>query len=1108
MIRLIISILLALSVHVAAYAVDLPTSQQIQASIDAVDKTNNTELISVYKSSLSWLEKKDTIADKEKEIYFVLNNFNQLTKDIRKEIESLSDITQEEYDKKYNALSIESLDAEVLSSNKNVVSISKKIQEEQDLIRDILDSIPLFPQKQSQTAKLVSELEERTAKVNTDGSTLSEAKFFQFYIELATQKKNLDLINLEQQSVSTRQELALLQLDLYKKQYQVEEEKNNYLKKLLAVKRDNKVKETIKSAVSVEDDEELLPNIIRTVIDENKFLSAKATELNNRSRNVSEQQMVVTNQIDLVKQTLTTLSDQAKWLNMSTALGEMLRAQVSKLPPKPKLQRMEREIADIRLQRLYYEELLGALDNREKLDVLSNKLVENSEQKNIYIDKIKSQKELLLSLISGSNSLVLELTKLKISNNQLIDVLNEIKDASHRYFFWVADIDPLTFDYPVAVWRDLKEVVSLETFTQLGKAWIQIIASPLQLFLIIFSLLFVFFGTRMKKSYYEFLDRTSSKLGKVTLDNFLLTLRTVNFSLLLAAPIPTLWWAIGLALKNAWEYPIAVALGTGMNAASPILWVFMIVAAFSHPKGLFIAHFGWSEKQVKSAMKYYSLSIWMIIPLVIFLVSLNTYNDRQFAATLGRLCFILLSIALIFVSRNIHKAKVPLYLDKKGAGEGVVDNFLWAVLLLAPWLAILGACAGYLATSQTLLVRLEASVIVWFVLLLIYYIIRRWMFIQRRRIEFERAKQKRAERIAQRAKTEDSTSPQHVHTEGSSDIIEEPVINLDVISAQSLRLIRSILSMIALVSIIILWSELHSAFAFLENITLWNSSVVVQGVEKIQKVTLASFFIAILVMLVTTQLVKNLPALLELGILQHLDLSPGTGYAISTLSKYVILLIGGIISFSIIGIDWSKIQWLVAALGVGLGFGLQEIFANFISGLILLFEKPIRIGDTITIRDLTGTVSKINTRATTIVDWDRKEIVMPNKAFITEQLINWSLTDSVTRIVLTIPAAIEADSKLVGDLLKDAAKECSYVLNEPVPEAFLVDIQEGIQLFELRVFASEMGQRMPLRNEINQIIIRKYKENDIKLPFPPFQARVDVTSRKTHSRRAFNLGGL
>ncbi|MFP3366750.1 mechanosensitive ion channel, partial [Pseudoalteromonas sp. SIMBA_148] len=88
--------------------------------------------------------------------------------------------------------------------------------------------------------------------------------------------------------------------------------------------------------------------------------------------------------------------------------------------------------------------------------------------------------------------------------------------------------------------------------------------------------------------------------------------------------------------------------------------------------------------------------------------------------------------------------------------------------------------------------------------------------------------------------------------------------------------------------------------------------------------------------------------LLELALLQHLDLTPGTGYAITTLTKYSITLVGGIVGFSLIGIEWSKMQWFVTAMGVGLGFGLQEIFANIVSGLMILFEKPIRIGDTVT----------------------------------------------------------------------------------------------------------------------------------------------------------------
>ncbi len=165
--------------------------------------------------------------------------------------------------------------------------------------------------------------------------------------------------------------------------------------------------------------------------------------------------------------------------------------------------------------------------------------------------------------------------------------------------------------------------------------------------------------------------------------------------------------------------------------------------------------------------------------------------------------------------------------------------------------------------------------------------------------------------------------------------------------------------------------------------------------------------------------------------------------------------------------EWSKLQWLVAALSVGLGFGLQEIFANFISGLIILFEKPVRIGDTVTIRDLTGTVSKIQIRATTIVDWDRKEIIVPNKAFITEQLINWSLSDAITRVTLSINVKYLADSELVTQLLYNAAEECELVLDTPAPEVFFLGLTADCQNFEVRAYAAETGHRLSLTHDLH-----------------------------------------
>lgn len=853
----------------------------------------------------------------------------------------------------------------------------------------------------------------------------------------------------------------------------------------------------------IENNEDLATLIIQ-LSEKNDELKKSINLQNDQLDNIINEQNTISSQITHVQNTLTTLDEQVEWLSFSTALGETLRQQLLQLPEKPKPQALDADIADAKVQQLNDNNLFNQL---QKYPNLSGSKLDNSQIIQ-YRRLIREQSDLLKKLIAGYDSIILELTKLKIANRQLIAAIEDVTDAAHRYFFWVADVNPITKTFPLELARDVIFVVaSVDTLSQLYQAGCDILQTPQTLFLLIFAIVLVVIHIKAKSPYSKYLDQTSLCIGKVTQDSFSLTLKVIVYSLFMALPVPILWGIIGYVMQMNWQYPVVVALGYGVNAAAPILWVFIISAHLASPNGLFIAHFGWSKTQVRSAMKYYQVSVWVVIPLMMLVMGFDQYNNHQFSATIGRFCFILLCFALVFMTNSIHRAGLPLYIDKKGSGDNLLSRILWVILLAAPWVAILTACLGYLSTTQVLLGRLEFSVIIWFVLLVVYFLIRRWMWIQKRRIEFDRAKQRRIERLAQRAKNEEDNTNHGQPSLSSTETIEEPIIDLDVISAQSLHLVRSIINMIALISMILLWSELHSAFAFMENIKLWSTKIVINGNEIEQNITLSSFFIAILIMMITVQLVKNLPALLELGILQHLDLTPGTGYAISTITKYIILIIGSLIAFSFIGIDWSKIQWLIAALGVGLGFGLQEIFANFISGLIMLFEKPVRIGDTVTIRDLTGTITKINTRATTIVDWDRKEIVMPNKAFITEQLINWSLSDSITRIVLTIPATIDADSQLVINILKKVAKECEYVLDEPEPQVYLVDIQEGIQLYELRVFASEMSHRMPLRSGIQQLIIQEYRKHALELPFPPLQTNLESFGRK-NGRRIYTIGTM
>ena len=214
-----------------------------------------------------------------------------------------------------------------------------------------------------------------------------------------------------------------------------------------------------------------------------------------------------------------------------------------------------------------------------------------------------------------------------------------------------------------------------------------------------------------------------------------------------------------------------------------------------------------------------------------------------------------------------------------------------------------------------------------------------------------------------------------------------------------------------------IWEHLFPALGLFQDIQFWAYEATVDGVQKTVPITLGNILMAVVILIFTMVAVKNLPGLLEVILLSKLDLDLGTRYAYSTVCRYAITTLGIIVSLHTIGLRWSNLQWLIAALGVGLGFGLQEIVANFISGLIVLFERPFRIGDTVTIGGITGTVNRIQIRATTIMDWDRKELIVPNKEFITGQLVNWSLSDQILRVIVPVGIAYDSDTDLAEKLI-------------------------------------------------------------------------------------------
>ncbi|WP_058912495.1 miniconductance mechanosensitive channel MscM [Entomohabitans teleogrylli] len=1102
--RLIITVLMAWCLSLGAYAATAPDAKQITQELEQAKNAKNqpqqTEIVDALQSALNALEERKASLERVEQYQKVIDDFPTLTQTLRQQLAGVP----EEPRKVPDGLTIDALNQEILQVSSQLLDKSRLAQQEQERARDIADSLAQLPQQQTDARRQLSEIERRAALSATASTPLAQAQLYAQQAESARLKALVNELELAQLSASNRQELARQRAGVAQKQSAQLDTYLQALRNQLSSLRQKEAERALESTELLAENSADLPPAIVEQFKNNRELSLALNQQSQRQDLVASQQRQAASQTQQVRQALTTLREQSQWLGVSNVLGEALRAQVARLPEMPKPQQLDTELAQLRVERLRYEEQLSKQTQLQQMRQPDGTEL-TSEQKRILDAQLRTQRSLLNSLLQGSDTLILELTKLRVANSQLEDALKEVNEATHRYLFWTADVSPLSLGWPVEVVQDLQSLLSLDTFSQLGKATMMMLTSQETLLPLFGALILVGFSISSRRHFTAFLERSSARVGKVTQDHFFLTIRTLFWSILVASPLPVLWATLGFGLGESWLYPIAVAIGNGVTATVPLLWVVMICATFARPNGLFVVHFGWPRERVVRAMRYYLMSIFFIVPLIMALIMFDNLNDREFSGTLGRLCFILICGALAIVTLSLKRAGIPLYLDKEGNGDNVINRLLWNLILCAPLLALLAAAVGYLATAQALLARLDTSVAIWFLLLVVYHVIRRWMLIQRRRLAFDRAKHRRAEMLAQRARGEEEPAHQH-STEGSAETIEEPEVDLDVISAQSLRLVRSILTLIALLSVIFLWSEIHSAFGFLENISLWDVTSTVQGVESLEPITLGAVLIAILVFIVTTLLVRNLPALLELAILQHLDLTPGTGYAITTITKYLLMLIGGLVGFSMIGIEWSKLQWLVAALGVGLGFGLQEIFANFISGLIILFEKPIRIGDTVTIRDLTGSVTKINTRATTISDWDRKEIIVPNKAFITEQFINWSLSDSVTRVVLTVPAPSDANTEEVTRILLNAARRCSLVIDNPLPEAFLVDLQQGIQIFELRIYAAEMGHRMPLRHEMHQLILQGFREHGIDMPFPPFQMRLESLGGKKSGQTLSSAG--
>ncbi|MEJ2469601.1 MAG: mechanosensitive ion channel [Desulfuromonadales bacterium] len=250
-----------------------------------------------------------------------------------------------------------------------------------------------------------------------------------------------------------------------------------------------------------------------------------------------------------------------------------------------------------------------------------------------------------------------------------------------------------------------------------------------------------------------------------------------------------------------------------------------------------------------------------------------------------------------------------------------------------------------------------------------------------------------------------------------------------------------------------------------------------------------SLSVFMVVMVIVVLYLTNLISWLLQGMVDAYFMTPrnmdlGVKSAMKKLFHYALFTIGFFIAVSMAGLDLQKLTIIAGALSVGIGFGLQNIVNNFVSGLILLFERPVKVGDTINIDDQWGTITKIGLRSTVFETLDRSEIIVPNSDLISQKVVNWTFTTNISRVVLTVGVAYGSPLDKVLEILQRVADEHPDILDEPESSAIFTGFGDSSIDFELRAWIADISKRLKVKSELGQAIDRYFREADITIPFP------------------------
>ena len=976
-------------------------------------------------------------------------------------------------------------------------------------------------ERKAELTKLIDEARQRidaakkqliSQPTNAETPELASARKTELQTHLTALEQQLQRYLSETQRHDALADLLPLQRDLAQRE-------KNLLEKQVAAYRDavasKRKAESERQAQETRETKQQLADSHPTLRD----LAERNDKLAKRHESLAESITKFTQEVTHTEQTLAdleadfdTIQEKVRYAGNSSSIGSELRKKRSELPDINKCQQRIRFVSrtspDEYLEWIKLREeraTLGDLDMAvADLDWSQPPSHEQDEPEQIARQLLEKKRDLLDTLINNDyDQYLFKLSKIETLNNQLITQTEAFTNYIDERVLWVRSAKFLGINTVKDMVKGLLELAKPGPWIELSKqcGW-DAIKRPSVILLVVTAFgILIAVQTSLRRRLQNLCVTTS---GSAPL-KMRLTLEGLFLTATMAIPLPLFLLLVGWWLTRAEGISdIGLAIGWGLRYSAILLWVVQFTRVLCRPGLLAESHFGWSSYSLAIARRHLRWLVFCGAPLFFMTVVADRYHTStlELENSLGRIAFIGLMVLLavfmhivLFSKNNVLREIVACNPDHWVAR---FSFFLYLFAVGLPLLLAGLAWSGYYYSARQLALQLEETLSLVLGLVLIHATVSRWFLVKRRNLAIAQMRARQAQ--------EAESSPNIPVVVPVSSTQQ----NLSAIHQQLHYLLGYAIVVCFMIGSWMIWADTFPALKVLDNQKLWDNTIEVVEVhedpltgEPVKQLvpveaptTARHALMATIILFAAVVIGRHLPALIQITLLSRVHFDKGGRHAISILMRYLVALIGVILACRMMNITWGSVQWLAAGITVGLGFGLQEIFANFISGLILLFERPIRVGDIITLDDTTGMVTDIRIRTTTVTNWDRKELIVPNKELITGRLLNWTLSDPVNRIVVTVGVAYKTDTRKVHDLVMQIATEHSNVLEDPEPQVTFESFGDSALNFVLRCYIASMETRLSTVHDIHEAIHDRFNQEGIEIAFPQRDLHIRTVEQK------------